>query len=190
MRVLYFFIIFLLSFLLLSNSTALEFLNLALSENGTRVAVLTFTNISVYDVYTGESISVFTEPRTAEKGEDALMRGAGPLTFSTDARSIASSHRNRIYIWETATGSLIGMLDDHPSKIKVLTLSPDNTILATASEDWRVRLWHINTGCYLGSLEHPSAVNALAFSPDGKILASAGADIHLWDMTTHKRLYI
>ena len=45
--------------------------------------------------------------------------------------------------------------------------------LASGGEDQKVRLWNVNTGKLLDTLEgHEGRVNALAFSPNGKTLAS------------------
>ena len=186
-KLLYLVCIFMPSFLLLSNGAAADFLNIKMSQNGTQVAVVTSTNIYVYNAQTGKVISQFTETGETDKGLPTALPEA--LTFSTDARIIASAHGNRIYVWETATGSSIAMIDKHPDTIKALAFSPDSTKLATAGEDWKVRLWDVGTGNYIRSLEHPSAVNAVSFSSDGKILASAGGSLRLWDADTGERLH-
>jgi len=140
--------------------------------------VSTSIGIWVYDTQTTEAVSLFAEIQTGEKAPKAW-------TFSADAVLIASAHGKRIYVWDTVTGVAFAKLDEHPDSITAIALSPDSTKLATAGEDWVIRLWDVRTGKYLNSLKgHPGAVNAVAFSPDGKILASAGSKLRLWDADT------
>ena len=159
------------------------------SPDGTRVAVSTAIGIWVYDAHTTEAVSLFSEIQTGGIEKYLPTEPPEALTFSADALMIASAHGNRIYVWDTATGTAFAMLDEHPDAIKAIALSPDNTKLATAGGDWIVRLWDVGTGKYINSLRgHAGAVNALAFSPDGKILASAGPRLRLWNAETGKLL--
>ena len=163
--------------------------NILFSPDGTRVAVSTAIGIWVYDAHTTKAVSLFSGIQTGEIDKYLPTKSPEALTFSADALIIASAHGNRIYVWDTATGTAFAMLDEHPDAIKAIALSPDNTKLATAGGDWIVRVWEVRTGKYINSLiGHPGAVNAVAFSPDGKILASAGSKLRLWDADTGELL--
>ena len=159
------------------------------SPDGTRVAVPTSIGIWVYDTHTTQPVSLFSGIQTGEIEKYLPTTPPEALTFSADALIIASAHGNRIYVWDTETGTAFAMLDEHPDAIKAIALSPDNTKLATAGGDWIVRVWEVGTGKYINSLAgHTGAVNAIAFSPDGKILASAGTKLRLWDADTGELL--
>ena len=84
-KLLYLVGIFMPSFLLLSNGAAADFLNIRMSQNGTRVAVVTSTNIYVYNAQIGEVISQFTQTETGERDKGLPTAVPQALTFSTDA---------------------------------------------------------------------------------------------------------
>ena len=58
-----------------------------------------------------------------------------------------------------------------------MSMSPDGKIVATASRDRTVRLWDLQQGIRLRTINaHRDAVNNVRFSPDGKTFATAGSD--------------
>ena len=74
-------------------------------------------------------------------------------------------------------------LEGHRRLITALTISPDGSLLASASADRTVRLWHLPDGQTVRTLDnHTNFVVSLGISPDGGILASGSADktVRLW----------
>ncbi len=82
----------------------------------------------------------------------------------------------------------INTLYSHTKKIDSIAISPDGMILASGSHDYQVKLWEINTGKQLGTLEHEKSIYAVAFSSK-YILASGDSqnNIHLWDINSAKK---
>jgi WD40 repeat protein len=70
----------------------------------------------------------------------------------------------------------------HKSAILAVSISPDSSVIASASVDNTVKLWQ-RDGTQLTTLKgHKAAVRAVNFSPDGKIVVSASDDhtIKIW----------
>ena len=65
-------------------------------------------------------------------------------------------------------------LRGHTEHVYRMALSPDGRTLASPSDDKTVRLWDVESGRLLRTLEHQAAVVCVAWSPDGTTLASGG----------------
>lgn len=73
----------------------------------------------------------------------------------------------------------------HAAPVVAIALSPDARLVATASLDGSLRLWHADGTAATGPLRHGrGAVTSVAFFPDGKHLVSGGEDgtARLWDL--------
>lgn len=75
-------------------------------------------------------------------------------------------------------------LDGHGGPIKGVAVSPDRSRALTASFDYSVGLWDIETGRLIKWLEgHEAAANAVAFLPGNRaISAGDDFDLILWDL--------
>ena len=81
---------------------------------------------------------------------------------------------------EQSVNTFIG----HTNAVNHLTYSPDGMVIASASEDNKIRIWDAKSGKTIKILSgHTSAVNSISFSPSGKIIASGSSDstVRLWN---------
>lgn len=111
---------------------------------------------------------------------DQLVVASGEIGLSGEAT-----------VWKTADWSRNVVISGHRDTLYAATISPDGSVIATASYDRDIRTWDAKTGAPLKTLAgHNDAVYSLAFHPQGKILASASGDrtIKLWDVAQGQRL--
>jgi WD40 repeat protein len=78
------------------------------------------------------------------------------------------------------------ILKGHTGGVTAVAFSSDGQILASASADDTVKLWHVSTGELHSTVGgHSGAICSMALSSDGKTLATGASngDITLWDVT-------
>ncbi len=103
------------------------------------------------------------------------------------ADSVATSGADmRVAIWKAGETQPRTVLRGHTAPVVSLAVSPNGTMLASASWDRTVRLWRLaGANSSPRVLEgHQQNVNGVAFLPDGSAVASAGYDatLRIWPL--------
>jgi WD40 repeat protein/DNA-binding SARP family transcriptional activator len=121
----------------------------AISPDGTRLAIAAEQGVSVRDLTTGDEVA-------------ALEGRPGPiaeLVFSPDGRlvagasamgSVPAGRSTAIAVWDVRTGELT-MLAGHDGAVGALAFSPDAALLLSGGADGTVRVWDLATGAERGS---------------------------------------
>lgn len=106
--------------------------------------------------------------------------GFSRVLFATIAATVGSTG-----IPSCAQGlpDLVWMAAGHSREVNAVAFSPDGTLLASASDDFTVKLWRSADGILLQNLQgHSEDVQSVAFTPDGASVVSGGKDniIRVW----------
>jgi WD40 repeat protein len=127
--------------------------------------------------------------------------------FSTDGKLLllVSANSSSIFdilkssipqLWDVTTGTLRQTFRGHTNRVNACVLSPDGSLLLSASEDSTLRLWEVATGTCIHVLKHENIVEDCAFSPDGQLMVSASAwrdekdpTLRLWEVATGTLLH-
>ena len=161
---------------------------LGFSPDGARLASATQQEkIKIWDVVTGEALTVFTEPT----GQENLGR-ISAVAFSPDGTLLAAGAHSQVHLWNVNTGDKFFSVSTVHKRGRVrfhnnaepLMFSPDGAILVNGTNNGTIQVWDITKGDQIAALDgHTQGVETLKFSPDGKTLVSTAMDgtILLWD---------
>jgi len=146
-------------------------MDITVSEDTGQVATASFDN----------SVGVWTtRVPTWLEGHAAAVK---TVKFVDGAQVVSGGDDNRLIVWNLFDGSS-KVLEGHTAKVEGLAVSPDRSLIASASWDTRVGLWPVDGGAPSYLAGHEAGVNAVVFSRDGSRLYSASTDgsILQWDV--------
>jgi WD40 repeat protein len=113
------------------------------------------------------------------------------LEFSKTDRLLGIGHDDGVDIWDVISKQKLATLQTTRIRVLNLSISRDETRVATAGSDGKVHLWQIPTNKKITTFHGQlSTYNAVGFSPDDQRLAACGADgrMTFWDTTTFQEV--
>jgi WD40 repeat protein len=113
------------------------------------------------------------------------------IGFSGDSRRVAiSEHEGPIRVFDLTQGPLQNLEVTAGNTAYSVALSSSGSYLATGHQDDLIRIWSVETGEQIASLEgHIQGPSSLSFSPDDRTLASSNfATVKLWNVATWREL--
>ena len=159
-------------------------LSLAFSPDGALLASCGWdSTVRLWDVKTRKLLRTFIGHKSG------FSNGAFSVAFSPDGKTVASSSKESVRLWNTKGEEQLRSVITHTTILGAV-FSPDGKTLASGNEDNTIRLWDTKSGKPLTTLiGHKGEVSNVAFSPDGNTLASMGDDtVRLWDARTGEHL--
>ena len=81
----------------------------------------------------------------------------------------------------------------HYFDVNACAYAPDGSMLATAADDHKVKVWSASTGsCFVTFAEHEAPVSAVAFLPSGHALLSASLDgtVRAFDLMRYRNFRV
>lgn len=104
--------------------------------------------------------------------------GAYCLEFSRDSsRLVTAGADYAVLLRDASTGDVLQALRGHTSGLTSLSVSPDGTRLASSSADGTVRLWRLDTGEHLATLEPDGPYSGMNISGATGITAAQRATL-------------
>ncbi len=140
----------------------------------------------VWDIQTGEIVG------------DAIDLGLAPINaiaVSPDRQKVLVAVRNfeeNLYLWNFTDDSG-QFLDGHVNFVTDVTFSADGQTALSASDDFSLIHWDIETGEIIDILlGHTDWVKSVSFSPDGQtaLSSSMDGDVILWNLSTGSLLIV
>ncbi|WP_423489112.1 toll/interleukin-1 receptor domain-containing protein [Mycobacteroides sp. PCS013] len=164
-------------------------LQLAMTPDGRRAAVLSLNKLQVWDLHTGKPISSIDDDTNIRSATAVSPDGSRVVTGASSS-SVEKRGGRLINLYDADTGKQIDTkFDGLDGTITALRFSPDGRQLVAVNSKGALREWDATTGQQIGDPWNGdlNVQGALAFSPDGRLLASAGrGTIWIWDTQTHR----
>ncbi|RGP69659.1 putative coronin, partial [Fusarium longipes] len=140
-----------------------------------------------------------------------LFRGHTAAVLDTDWNPFndniiaSASDDGKVFIWEVPKDftlhtdaeeiidvAPVSKLAGHPRKVGQVLFNPAaENILASASGDFTIKLWDVNTGQAPLTLKHNDIVQSLTWNASGSMLATTSRDkkIRVWDVRQEKPVH-
>ncbi len=92
---------------------------------------------------------------------------------------------NDVLVWDVEENTIQHRLTGYQDGVYHVVLNFAGTIIGAASYDGTVRLWELETGDELASLDHDGQAYGVAFSDDGRLVATSDdqGNVALWGIT-------
>ena len=126
-------------------------------------------------------------------GDDGIhYQDSDSIVYSPDSKTLAAVGKSfmgdTILLLDAETGAVKASLEAHDEPVRSAAFSPDGKTLVSGGGwmDHSIRVWDIETGALLKSMDVGFGSHAVTFSPDGKTLASGGhmGKIRFWNVGT------
>jgi WD40 repeat protein len=131
----------------------------------------------LWDVATGREAARFDNPF------------ARALAFSPDGKSLITTNRNALVVYDVAARKLRRTVRSHRRQITSLAVSPDGKVLASASLDGTVCLRNLASMREMAVLRCGAAARWVGFSPKGgEVVVAAEGEIQFWDWQKGKKV--
>ncbi len=151
--------------------------HLALDPDLRRLAVGSWMDAHVLDLFTGLPLTPLMKHGLKEIAKGARRGGVNHTAFSADGKRLATaSGDDTARVWDAVTGQAITPSLKHNDKVNQVVFSPDGKWVLTASDDETARIWDAVTGDPIRLIKHTGHVVYAAFSPDGRWVVTSSGD--------------
>lgn len=167
-----------------------ELTSAAFSPNGQYVVTASRRVVEIWVPETGRLVRSYGGP-TENASSPQFSADGKQIVMKTDKRMADGSDRveeSTATVYDVATGKLIAMLGGTKLWLNTVLFSPDGKKVIATGADRTARVWGVEGGKLLVTVE-VSSFESAAFSPDGALFATAGEDSpKIWDAQSGKQL--
>jgi WD40 repeat protein len=116
--------------------------------------------------------------------------GVGSVAVTPNELYAASSHAQRIQVWDLKQKAKLYTLSGHEDEVTSLVATTDSLRVVSGSCDGTIRVWDLERGVEAFRLSGHRGWIKLAVHPNGRIIISAAQDgtVGVWDLDLKKRL--
>jgi len=149
--------------------------------NSLLVAGLTSGLFDIYQLPGWENIQTLSISR--ERVSSLAFNHTG------DWIAVGCAKLGQLLVWEWRSDSYVLKQQGHYHDISTTAFSPDGALVATGSDDRKVKLFQLSSGfCFITFAEHTAPVTSVAFLPSGQALVSASLDgtVRAYDLIRYR----
>lgn len=157
---------------------ASAFTEVAIADNGRVVALSDQQTLSIWSPAEGALMGLWTLPDIRA------------IALSNDGQYALLGLKHGLAQWlHLGTGSVVGEFR-YGDDTNAVAIAPDRTLIITAGDDRKARLWSVIDGTLKAVWPHANAVVAAAFSPDGTLAVTNAANgpIRVWKTDSGQEL--
>ena len=107
--------------------------------------------------------------------------------------AVGCARLGQLVVWEWQSEAYVYKQQGHYFDVNACAYAPDGSMLATASDDHKVKVWSAQTGsCFVTFSEHKAPVSAVCFLPSGHALVSASLDgtVRAFDLMRYRNFRV
>ena len=155
-----------------------SFARVALTHDGSRLAVASRRSVWIYDIERGKRLRKFILP-------GPFLRA---LLFSPDGRVVCAVKEHALHLWRLDDGSAIGPEGEETTGLAEMDLSADDRTLAARGDG--VSLWNLESGDRVRTIARGEKVVAAALHPSADRLYAAveKRGPEAWDVATGRKV--
>lgn len=130
-------------------------------------------------------VKLWEQPQNVQASKFALGTVAADLDVNVSKHLFAvGTQQNTISVRALSDGKEVKKLEGHTGPVSGVALNADGTQLVSGSQDKSIRIWSVESGAVVRSIDTPSPVHDLCLTLDGTQVISGHEDglIRIWSV--------